>query len=166
MNLGADYAEGEILFFLHADSFPPKHFDQKIEHAIASGRHWGSFNINFDTQHWFLGIIAWFTRFNFAFFTFGDQGLFVKKNLFYAVNKFDPRWIVFEDTDMARRLNKHSKGRKISDCPITTSARKFRDNGIFRLTFIFLYLWVLYLIQTPQEKILSSYKSLVIQSKI
>ncbi|MEQ8337304.1 MAG: glycosyltransferase [Cyclobacteriaceae bacterium] len=26
MNLGADYAEGEILFFLHADSFPPKQY--------------------------------------------------------------------------------------------------------------------------------------------
>ena len=30
MNLGAKSATGNILYFLHADSFPPKHFDQYI----------------------------------------------------------------------------------------------------------------------------------------
>ncbi len=30
MNFGASQAKGSILYFLHADSFPPKHFDQLI----------------------------------------------------------------------------------------------------------------------------------------
>ena len=29
MNLGAKTAQGNILYFLHADSFPPKNFDYK-----------------------------------------------------------------------------------------------------------------------------------------
>ena len=28
MNFGAKNAKGNILYFLHADSFPPKNFDQ------------------------------------------------------------------------------------------------------------------------------------------
>ncbi len=166
MNLGADHAHGDILFFLHADSFPQTQFDQIIVHSLKANRHWGSFNIRFDTQHWLLSIIAWFTQFNFTFFMFGDQGLFVKKALFYTVGKFNPKQNIFEDTDISWRLGKHSVGIKLSKFPVITSARKFRENGVIRLTFIFLYLWLLYLIKTPQDKLLTSYKSLIIQNKI
>ena len=34
MNFGAAQANGRILYFLHADSFPPKNFDQSIVEAI------------------------------------------------------------------------------------------------------------------------------------
>ena len=34
MNAGAKNAKGNILYFLHADSFPPKHFDQLIINEV------------------------------------------------------------------------------------------------------------------------------------
>ncbi len=37
MNHGADLASGDILYFLHADTFHHEHFDQKIVNAIKRG---------------------------------------------------------------------------------------------------------------------------------
>ena len=37
MNLGAKKANGNVLYFLHADSFPPKHFDKHILSEIKKG---------------------------------------------------------------------------------------------------------------------------------
>ncbi len=141
MNLGAEMASGEILFFLHADSLPPPQFDEKIRLVINSKKLWGSFRIRFDYQHWLLNIVAWLTRFNCTLFRFGDQGLFVTNKLFVDAGKFSMDRVIFEDTEMARRLRIQSKGIKISKATITTSARKFRVNGAFKLTAIFLSIY-------------------------
>jgi glycosyltransferase involved in cell wall biosynthesis len=37
MNLGAKMATGDILYFLHADSFPPLHFDELIISEVKKG---------------------------------------------------------------------------------------------------------------------------------
>ncbi|WP_367180430.1 glycosyltransferase [uncultured Muriicola sp.] len=52
MNAGAKKANGQILYFLHADSLPPKHFDQIIVSAITSGIPAGCFRLifNMDTR--------------------------------------------------------------------------------------------------------------------
>ena len=38
MNFGASQSKGSVLYFLHADSIPPKHFDQYIIEAIDKGK--------------------------------------------------------------------------------------------------------------------------------
>ncbi|MGC1516042.1 MAG: glycosyltransferase, partial [Maribacter sp.] len=37
MNYGAAYATGEVLFFLHGDTIPPKNFDAAIQGAFQNG---------------------------------------------------------------------------------------------------------------------------------
>lgn len=165
MNAGAEIANGEILYFLHADTLPPNNYDETIVETLINNNHWGSFKIKFDHNHWLLIFIAWFTKLNFIFFRFGDQSLFLKKELFTAIGKFNPAQIVFEDTEIARRLKLFSKGKIIHD-PVITSARKFKDNGVYKMSLIFFYVWILYLLGASQDKILYHYKKLIIQDKI
>lgn len=165
MNAGAEVARGEIIYFLHADTFPPEHYDEKIVHSVSSHSAWGSFRVKFDCHHLFLNFVTRVTRLNSTLFRFGDQSLFVKKALFCSIGKFRTSQIIFEDTDIARRLRLHSKGRIIKT-PVLSSARKFRKNGINRLCWIFICLWVLYVVGVSHDRILSIYKKLVVQDKI
>jgi rSAM/selenodomain-associated transferase 2 len=165
MNTGAEMARGDIIYFLHSDTFPPENYEELIVKCISDHTPWGSFQMKFDYQHWFLTFITWFTRLKFTFFRFGDQSLFVKKELFNAIGRFNPSQIIFEDTEIARRLRLYSKG-KIIPIPVITSARKFRVNGIYKMFLIFAYLWILYFLNTPHDKVLTAYKKLIIQDKI
>ena len=51
MNAGAREAKGDILYFLHADTYPPKNFDTYILDAIQSKSVAGCFRMQFDTQN-------------------------------------------------------------------------------------------------------------------
>lgn len=165
MNAGAEMARGDIIYFLHADTFPPDNYDEQIVQAVSSSGPWGSFRVTFDCQHWFLAFVTWFTRNNSTFFRFGDQSLFVKRELFYSIGKFKPSQIIFEDTEIARRLRRYSKGRIVTT-PVLSSARKFRENGVSRLCLIFISLWLLYMLGVSHNRLLSLYKKLIVQDKI
>ena len=52
MNMGAEYANGEILYFLHSDSLPPKNFDIDIIEHFQSGKLAGCFRMKFNSNHW------------------------------------------------------------------------------------------------------------------
>ncbi|MDZ7658769.1 glycosyltransferase [Fodinibius sp.] len=76
MNFGAKQAQGEILYFLHADTHPPKDFDSAIMSAVNQERQAGCFQLAFDYDHFLLRFYSWFTRFDIDLFRFGDQSLF------------------------------------------------------------------------------------------
>lgn len=82
MNKGASVAKHEIIYFLHADSIPPNNFTTQIVGAYKDGAKSGCFRLAFDYDHWFLKANAWFTRFNLNALRFGDQSLFVTKEVF------------------------------------------------------------------------------------
>src|SRR5690606_16797648 len=77
MNLGAKNAKGNILYFLHADSFPPKHFDTFIINEVINGKQAGCFRMQFNSNHWWLKLAGWFTKFNWKICRGGDQSLFI-----------------------------------------------------------------------------------------
>jgi len=82
MNLGAKSATGEILYFIHVDTFPPKDFDKSIIDAVLSKNEVGCFQMKFDSDSRFLGFFAWFTRVNIKLCRGGDQSLFITQKLF------------------------------------------------------------------------------------
>lgn len=159
LNQGAQYATGDILYFLHADTFPPPDFIQHIIHHVKNGYQSGCFRLKFDMSHWLLRTFAWFTRFNISIFRFGDQSLFITKALFEAIGGYREDYILLEDQEIMERIRKNSKFAVMADAVIT-SARKYRKNGIFRLKIIFLYLYFLYKIGTPQSLIVQRYRQL------
>ena len=53
MNLGVKSATGDILYFLHADSLPPKCFDTLIIKEVEKENQAGCFRMQFESKHWF-----------------------------------------------------------------------------------------------------------------
>ncbi len=136
MNFGADKATGKILYFLHADTFPPKDFDRHIINAISSNQEAGCFQMRFDSDNWALQIFAWFTRYNHKICRGGDQSLFISKELFKKTKGFNEDYIVFEDNEFIGRLYQKTNF-KILPYHVKTSARKYRKLGVFKLQYYF-----------------------------
>ena len=136
MNVGAKNATGDILYFLHADSFPPKHFDQLIINEVAKGNNTGCFRMKFDSSHPILKISQWFTRFNFIICRGGDQSLFITKDIFNSLNGYNETFIVYEDCELINRIYGHYSFTIIDDYVIT-SARRYAQNITWKLQYHF-----------------------------
>jgi len=136
MNLGAKHAQGSVLYFLHADTFPPKHFDQIILKATEKGHKAGCFRMKFDTKNRFLGFFAWFSRINHILCRGGDQSLFVQQALFNQLGGFNETYKIYEDTEFISRVYRHDQFMVLPHYVIT-SARKYHEVGWFRLQFHF-----------------------------
>jgi len=136
MNLGAQKASGDILYFLHADTIPPKHFDQFILDEIDKGNKAGCFRLKFDYPHPVLLVSQFFTRFNLSWCRGGDQSLFIEKSLFSSLQGFDESYIIYEDCEFINRLYEQ-KQFTIIPKSVKTSARKYKVNGTWKLQYHF-----------------------------
>ncbi len=165
MNKGASVARYEILYFLHADSIPPNDFTSQILKASDSGAKSGCFRLQFDHKHWFLQANAWFTRFDVNAIRFGDQSLFVTKNVFKKAGGFRESLLMMEDQEIIHRLKQHGEFKVMNDFVIT-SARKYLDNGVYRMQGIFFRLWMMYYLGYSQEKMLQVHRRLVRKHKL
>jgi len=160
MNYGAFKAEGDILHFLHADSFPPEDFDLKILNEVKQGNSAGCYRLAFDTDHWLLNFYAWCTRFDIDLFRFGDQSLFIRKDQFWEIGGFREDHVVMEDQEIIKRIKKKDSFTILPE-RVITSARKYKENGMLRLQLIFTLIVILYKLGFSQQKLVSVYRKLV-----
>lgn len=165
MNYATSIAKEEILYFLHADSIPPEDFTTYILNAFRTKFIGGCFRLKFDNNHWFLKANCWFTRFDVNAVRFGDQSLFVTKDVFEKSGGFDEELLMMEDQEIIHRLKKFGKFTVMHDSVIT-SARKYLDNGIYRMQFIFFWIWLLYYLGFSQEYLLKLHKRLIRKTKL
>ncbi|OKL41855.1 TIGR04283 family arsenosugar biosynthesis glycosyltransferase [Pontibacter flavimaris] len=160
MNAGATVATGEVLYFLHADTFPPADYKEQIVANCTSACGAGCFRLQFDAAHWFLQLNAWFTRFDVDSLRFGDQSLYMLRRCFRQINGFRSELLLLEDQEIIRRIRKVT-GFKVLPAAVTTSARKYQENGVYRLQFIFSFIWLLYFLGLPQHKLAGIYNRLI-----
>lgn len=165
MNKGAQMATHSVIYFLHADSTPPQDFTGKIKTAIDKGFVSGCFRLAFDHNHWFLQANAWFTRFDFNAVRFGDQSLFVTKEVILRANGFREDLLMMEDQEIIHRLKQHGKFIVIDDYVIT-SARKYFDNGVYRMQAIFYWIWAMYYLGFSQSQMLRTHRRLIKKHKL
>lgn len=135
MNAGAMMAKGEILYFLHADSFPPSNYDRFILEKIVQCQFAGCFQMKFDSNHWWLRLMGWFTKINHKTCRGGDQSLFITKKLFSQIGGFDESFIIYEDNDFIQKLYQQQQFTVIKKW-LTTSARKYHEIGVWKLQWI------------------------------
>ena len=140
MNLGASQALGDVLYFLHADTFPPTQFDNLIMQKIAAQEWAGCFRMKFDSSHWWLRLAGWLTRFNHKACRGGDQSLFITTTLFNELQGFNEKFTIYEDQEFINRLYKRNEFTVIPEW-ITTSSRRYDSNGIWKLQYHF---WTIY----------------------
>jgi len=165
MNYGASIAENKILYFLHADTIPPKKFSGDISKAITKGFTSGCYRLSFDLDHWFLKANCWFTRFNVNAVRFGDQSLFVTKNIFEKAGGFREDLLMMEDQEIIGRIKKSGKF-KVMNRSVITSARKYSENGIYRIQAIFFLIWMMYYLGFSQQKLLRLHRRLIRHHKL
>lgn len=133
MNYAARRASGEHLLFLHADCLPPEGAATALlacldDTAVVGG----SFRLRFDQQGWNYRLLEAFTRWNSPLWTFGDQGIFVRRQCFRQLAGYrDLR--LLEDVDLQWRLRHLGRFAKLP-LPLLTSARRFEAQGLWRQT--------------------------------
>lgn len=141
MNLGARHAKGDILYFLHADSFPPNRYDQLISDEVNKGNNAGCFRLKFDSNHWWLRLASWLTQFRWRACRGGDQSQFITKELFKKLGGFNEDYLIYEDNDLISRLYSIDEFTVIQQ-KLRTSARCYQKNGVWKLQYHF---WIIHL---------------------
>lgn len=142
MNRGAQAATVDIFLFLHADTKLPDNGLNLIRDEIQKGTKAGRFRMKFDDRHWLLRFYESYTRFQ--FFSYGDQGFFVRRGLFEELGGFRED-VPFEDIDFYKRLRQRTTPAIIKR-PVITSARRFGGVGYLKQKFVNLFLVSLYYI--------------------
>lgn len=157
MNLGAKHANGDILYFLHADSFPPKHFDQFIISEVAQNNYAGCFRMQFDSKHWWLKLASWLTQFSWRACRGGDQSQFITKQLFDDIGGYDEDYIIYEDNILINELYAR-KQFKVINKKIQTSARLYEIHGVWTLQYHFWAIYVKKWFGASAEQLYAYYK--------
>jgi rSAM/selenodomain-associated transferase 2 len=142
LNAGAAAARGATLLFLHADSFPPRDALALIEETLADARVvGGAFAHRFRESGWRLQAISGINRVRYRLTGnyYGDQGLFVRAEVFRRMGGYRPLAIL-EDLDFSQRLKRLGNTALVS-APLHTSARRFLARGPWQ-TFCF-NVWLL-----------------------
>ena len=157
MNAGAKHSKSTILYFLHADSYPPKGFETLIISEIEKQQLAGCFKMRFDSNHWWLAIVGWATRFNWKICRGGDQSLFITKALFNEIGGFDQRYTIYEDQILTNQLYKRKQFVVIQHW-IVTSARLYEKKGVWNLQYHFLMIYLKKWLGASAEEIYTYYK--------
>ena len=134
-NQGASVARGDVLLFLHADSWLVPDARQQIDRALTS-RHipGGVFRHRFVTTHPYFRLleVADSLRVCCLRIGYGDQGIFMRRSVFEQLGGF-PEVALMEDVLFMRRLR--DLGRIVLlPGPLFTSARRHESRGPFRQT--------------------------------
>ena len=135
MNLGAREARGHTLLFLHADTLlSSQSLTQVAQSVVNRGAVSGAFTRRFDYPSHFLRISCWLSdlRSYLLGIHLGDQGIFVKTEVFHQLGGFR-EMDCFEDLDLSLRLRKRGRS-LILRPPITSSGRRFEYHGPIRQT--------------------------------
>ena len=134
MNTGSQVVTGNILYFLHADSFPPKDFDKYIINEVEKGNLAGCFRLQFNHNHWWLRLASWLTQFQWRACRGGDQSQFITKILFEDIGGFDENFIIYEDNILINELYNRKQFTVINK-KLMTSARRYEKHGIRKLQY-------------------------------
>lgn len=137
MHRGACAASGDVLWFLHADTLPPRDAVERITTTLNEQKDdeivGGNCVISFDGETRAARFMTWlYPRLRVIGLCYGDSGIFVKRDVYERVGGFRP-YPIFEDLDFVRRVRCVGK---MVYLPVTvvTSSRRFNKRN-FPLVF-------------------------------
>lgn len=161
MNSGALSAGGDVLLFLHADTYIIPDTLPVIEDAIINrGFIGGCLTQRIGKGGFIYRIIEAQgnsrARRNKIFY--GDQGIFVKKNVFERIGGF-PEVRIMEDVLFTRQLRKMGRTIVLPD-KIIVSARRWEKNGIIKTTLLFNLIIILFRLKVPLHRIKRLYEDI------
>lgn len=126
-------ALGDVLLFLHADSWLERGWAVALERALeASDVAGGAFTLRFESERARYRFIEWGARLRARFggLPYGDQALFIRRKLLDAAGGIRPVPI-FEDLDLARLIRRSGRLALLPE-RAWTSPRRYEANGPLR----------------------------------
>jgi len=164
LNDGEIQAKGEILFFVHADMFVPEGALTAICNQIKEGYDGGGFANEFDSHNKKIKRLG--KILNFRFFSgqeqsdrcifYGDNGIFVKKDVFEKLGGFKDIPIM-EDYDFSVRMKNQFKIKQIQSPKIIVSARRHIEAGFIKTRMLWILIKKLYLLGISPQKLAKWY---------
>ena len=142
LNFGAQNANGDVLLFLDADSILPQGYDNLIKTALGNDDViGGAFEFALEGKEFGLRFVEWMNRLRYRIWPlyYGDQGIFVRKNIFDEVDGFPIRPIL-EASHFCKKAIKWGKLQLIPR-KIYSSPRRFIEGGIYRIFFVAFKIW-------------------------
>lgn len=136
MNFGAQNAQGDILLFLHADCTLQDNAFTLIREVLGNNNiAAGAFTLRIDSLKTGFRIIEIFSnlRAKLTSLIYGDQGMFLRKEIFSRIGGFADIPLM-EDIEISLRLNKTGKTVFVKQA-ITVSSRRWLEEGIVYTTF-------------------------------
>lgn len=161
MNRGASAASGEVLLFLHADTFlSPDSLDLIFETLEREGVCGGAFDLGIRSDRTAFRLIefAASVRSRLTRVPYGDQAIFIKKHFFDQIGGFKDIPIM-EDVEFMQRIRK--AGLKIGFVrrKAMTAPRRWQKEGIARCTLRNWTLRTLYHLGASPQKLSKFYRS-------
>jgi len=136
MNFAARAAQGDILYFIHADVYPPASCLANIQNSLTAGAHLGCFAYDFDSDALLLKFNAWLTRFNWRATGGGDQTLFLGKATFVQLGGFNEQLPIMEDFDFVWRAKQQGLRMSVLPARVRVSARKYEKNSYLKVQIV------------------------------
>jgi hypothetical protein len=135
MHVGACAANGDVLWFLHADTqVSPESLDKLLAAIADPTVAGGNFELLFDGGTRPARFLTWiYPHFRKIGLCYGDSGIFVRRNVYEALGGFRP-YPIFEDLDMVWRIRRIGRFVHVP-CRLTTSSRRFEGKN-FTLVFL------------------------------
>ncbi len=134
LNAGAVAASAGRLLFLHADTRLPAGYATDVHDLLDDPSvAVGAFRFKTDGMTAGMRMVEWGTRFRSRWFRspYGDQALFLERRVFDVVGGV-PSQRIMEDVELVRRLRRRGRVIILPDAVIT-SARRWRQYGVFRV---------------------------------
>lgn len=134
MNAGARVARGDFFLFLHIDTVLTTDHLAALRQAAGdpgAGAGAGAFELRLTPPTSFLRFIAWGANWRGRLFglPYGDQAIFVRRDLFFALGGFAHRHP--EDLDLVLRLRRLTRVRLLTP-PVNSSGRRWLKHGNLR----------------------------------
>ncbi len=158
MRAGAIGAEGDVLWFVHADTFPPECALHAIRDALADPSVvGGNMGVTFDgpsrAARCMTAIYPWLRVLRLCY---GDSGIFVRREVYERLGGFRPV-ALFEDLDLLRRLRRAGRFVHLQPCMITSS-RRFERRNFASMWAQWTALQVLYWCGVPPDTLARYYR--------
>src|ERR1017187_1212854 len=166
MNIGARHATGDILLFLHADTFLlPGALDEIQRRIIGDGAVGGAFDLHIDSRRRLCKFVARVAsrRSRWLHLPYGDQGIFVWRQVFEALGGF-PEIAIMEDIAFARRLRRAGRLTFIRS-GLVTSGRLWNANGVVRTILVNWWVTALFILHVPPSELRRIYDGWLVFSK-
>lgn len=161
MNVGARASAAGQLLFLHADTVPPAGYRRIVNEIlnrpeVSAGAFGFSIREPLRGRSLVQGLVS--ARCLLLRMPFGDQGLFVRRELFEAIGGYAD-WPLLEDVEVLGRLKRHGRMRIATEAA-ATSGRRWLSRGVWSTLWLNTRILCGYYAGVPVERLARLYRSM------